>query len=59
MKAALAPIVVSVTPPVVSRAKELADAYVEAYRIAYSATGGDGNAHFAALKAMELASTTY
>ena len=41
--------------PVAGRAQELAVAYAAAYAVALKANGESGNAHFAALKAMELA----
>ncbi len=36
-------------------AKELADSYVVAYTVTLKTTGREGEAHYAALKAMELA----
>ena len=57
----LAPVVISARPQlaVVSKACDLAEAYAAAYQIASRATSEPGSAHFAALKAMDLASDIY
>jgi len=57
----LAPVVIPARPQLaaVSRACDLAEAYAAAYRIALKANCEPGPAHFAALKAMDLASDIY
>ena len=57
----LSPVVIPAQPQsaAVSRACDLAEAYAAAYLIALKANCEPGPAHFAALKAMDLASDIY